>query len=228
MTWEYLGHALSVGCPGAEVWVDIVRGWFLYWVIRRSALQTDSGSNGSARWKRRLRKSNIGRACTRGMAAAVSGTTTLLDKAVTWAIGTEPTDKERMTWTKAPFRSQLRVRYDRSTGQGYNKRRLGISGWHRTLSVICLLATSGKTQATRFDSDSVTLHIDNCASRCITNSVSDFVTAPQKVIGRVKGMGGDKVAVTAIGTLRWTFDDDEGVAHSFLHVSSRLNIGPKN
>ena len=29
-------------------------------------------------------------------------------------------------------------------------------------------------------------------------------------------MGGDKVAVTAIGTLRWTFDDDDGVAHSFL------------
>lgn len=30
----------------------------------------------------------------------------MLDKAVTWAIGNEPTHKERMTWTSASFASQ--------------------------------------------------------------------------------------------------------------------------
>jgi hypothetical protein len=29
-------------------------------------------------------------------------------------------------------------------------------------------------------------------------------------------MGGDKVAVKAVGTIRWTFDDDDGVSHAFL------------
>ena len=73
-----------------------------------------------------------------------------------------------------------------------------------------------KTEATRFDSDSVTIHVDNCASRCIVNSLADFVTPPQKVIGRVKGMGSDKVAVTAVETIRWTFDNNDGRSHAFL------------
>ena len=42
------------------------------------------------------------------------------------------------------------------------------------------------------------------------------MSAPQKVIGWVKGMGGDRVAVSAVGTIRWTFDDDAGVSHALL------------
>jgi hypothetical protein len=104
------------------------------------------------------------------------------------------------------------------SGQGFNKRKLGTSTWFRTAATVCLIAsTAGQTQqTTRFDSDSVTIHVDNCASRCITNSLQDFVKPPQKVIGRVKGMGGDKVAVTAVGTVRWRIDDEEGISHSFL------------
>ncbi len=139
-----------------------------------------------------------------------------LDNLVVWAIGNEPTDKERLTWTHARFRNQRRVRKGMSSGQGYNKRKVGTSEWFQTAAVVCLLATSGQAKSTRFDSDSVTIHVDNCASRCITNSISDFVKAPQKVIGRVKGMGGDKVAVAAVGTIRWTFDDDDGLSHTFL------------
>ena len=78
------------------------------------------------------------------------------------------------------------------------------------------MTTTGRAEASRFDSDSVIIHVDNCASRCITNSMADFVKPPQKVIGRVKGMGGDKVAVAAVGTIRWTFDDDDGISHAFL------------
>ena len=29
-------------------------------------------------------------------------------------------------------------------------------------------------------------------------------------------MGGDNVAVKAVGTIRWTFDDDDEVSHAFL------------
>lgn len=83
-------------------------------------------------------------------------------------------------------------------------------------SIICMIAKSGNVAAARFDSDSVVLHVDNCASRCITNDLTDFVKPPRQVVGRVKGMGSDKVAVHAVGTIRWSVDDDEGMAHSFL------------
>ena len=197
------------------MWVDVVRGWCIYWAINSSADLKGSFRNESMKWKKRQRKGYLGISADQ-IATIMNRATMQLDRAVTWAIGSEPTDKERMTWTKAPFKYQRRVRHDRSTGQGYNKRKMGTSEWHRTSAIICLLAAAGTTQATRFDSDSVILHVDNCASRCITHSIDDFVTAPQKVIGRVKGMGGDKVAVSAIGTIRWTFDDDNGVSHAFL------------
>ncbi len=38
----------------------------------------------------------------------------------------------------------------------------------------------------------------------------------QKVIGQVKWLGGNNVAVTAVGTIRWTFDDDNRGSHLFL------------
>ena len=139
-----------------------------------------------------------------------------IDDVVTWTIGNEPTHKERLTWTSPKFACQRRVRQGRSSGQGYNKRRIGTSDWFRKVSIVCLLAKSGNATTTRFDSDSVIIHVDNCASRCITNALSDFVKAPQQVVGRVKGMGGDKVAVRAVGTIRWTVDDDDGVPHSFV------------
>ncbi len=40
--------------------------------------------------------------------------------------------------------------------------------------------------------------------------------APQQVVGRVKGMGGDKVAVRAVETIRWTVDNDDGDPHLFV------------
>jgi Reverse transcriptase (RNA-dependent DNA polymerase)/GAG-pre-integrase domain len=218
MTWEYLGQALALYLKGAEVWVDIARGCCMFWLIVRLNDPTDRGDsyrNESSKWKRRHKTNRYTKMCNR-LSVLGSNLLSQIDRAVTWAIGDEPTHKERLTWTSPRFRCQQRVRRDRSTGQGYNKRRMGTSEWYRTAAVISLMVTSGQAKSTRFDSDSVLLHVDNCASRCITNSISDFVKAPQKVIGRVKGMGGDKVAVEAVGTIRWTFDDDDGVPHAFL------------
>lgn len=140
-----------------------------------------------------------------------------LNKTITWILGDKPTKKEQLTWTSPRFRVQERVRKGMLSGQGFNKRKLGTSAWFRTAATVCLIAgTAGHTQAISFDSDSVNIHVDNCASRCITNSLQDFVKPPQKVIGRVKGMGGDKVAVTAVGTIKWRVDDEDGMSHSFV------------
>ena len=69
--------------------------------------------------------------------------------------------------------------------------------------------------APAFDSDSVVLHVDNCSSRCLTNNISDIDKPPVMVRGNVKGLGGQRVAVKGVGTISWTFDDDNGRAHNF-------------
>ena len=140
----------------------------------------------------------------------------LLDAAVTWAVGDEPTHKEQITWTSSTFKCQRRVRKGTLSGRGFCKRMLGTTDWFQTAAVICLMSTSGHAKDTCFDSDSVQIHVDYCRLRCITNLISDFVTTPQKVIGGVKGMGGNKVAVSAVGTIRWTFNDDSGTSHALL------------
>jgi hypothetical protein len=147
------------------------------------------------------------------MSKSIDSMANATGKTILRLVGQAPNWKERLTWTN----KHRRVRYDKSRGQGYNKRHLRTSEWFKTAAIICLVARTGHASAQhKFDSDSVTIHIDNCASRCISNSISDFVKPPQKVIGRVKGMGGDNVAVKGVGTLRWTFDDENGLSHIFL------------
>lgn len=106
-----------------------------------------------------------------------------------------------------------------SRGKGTNKLTIQTRKWLQTGTIVCLLSTaSAKSnhRKTTFNSDSVTIHVDNCASRCITNNRSDFIKAPKRVIGRVKGMGSNNVAVQGIGTIQWFIDDDNGRKHKFL------------
>ena len=216
LTWKYLEQALTLCIPCLVTWVDIVRGWILLWLIVESGHRDSSRQEiKTAKWKSRNRNSLVFRICG-VFGRKIEAATNLLDRAVAWLIGDEPTLKEKLTWTRPRFSIQTRVRKGMSSGQGYNKRNIGTSAWFKTAAAICLVATMSKAEATRFDSDSVVIHVDNCASRCITNSLTDFVRPPQKVIGRVKGMGGDKVAVAAVGTIRWTFDDDDGMSHAFV------------
>ena len=90
-----------------------------------------------------------------------------------------------------------------------------------------IVAHDGRDHLPRGDhrpTDSYVIHVNNCASRCITHSLSDFVRPPQKVVRRVKEMGGNKVAVSAVEIIRWTFDDDEGMTHAFLILRSLFLI----
>ena len=215
-TWEYLALLITLCAPCAAAWIEVVHGSFQLWLIVECGRRHDSKQEvKAAKWKRRHRKGPVAR-LEDSLGRFLDTAITYLDRLVTWAVGNEPTTKERLTWTAAGFRNQRRVRKGLSSGQGYNKRSIGTSSWHRTAAIICLVATTGRAEMARFDSDSYVIHVDNCASRCITHSLSDFVRPPQKVVGRVKGMGGDKVAVSAVGTIRWTFDDDDGMTHAFL------------
>ncbi|CAB9523869.1 hypothetical protein SEMRO_1466_G275010.1 [Seminavis robusta] len=66
-----------------------------------------------------------------------------------------------------------------------------------------------------YDSDSFVIAVDNCSSRCITNSMMDFVGTPERINVRVKGIGGDGAA-TYRGTVRWIIQDDSGATHTWL------------
>ena len=73
---------------------------------------------------------------------------------------------------------------------------------------------TGSSSDHTYDAGSYLIAIDNCSSRCITNSLTDFVAPPQATDIRVKGVGGYSAA-TYVGTVRWSIEDDEGKIHHF-------------
>ncbi len=75
-----------------------------------------------------------------------------------------------------------------------------------------------------YDTDSFMIAVDNCCSRCITNSLDDFVDTPKKTKVKVRGIGGD-VSATMIGTVKWNIEDDNGVVHAFTIPNTYYNSG---
>jgi hypothetical protein len=73
-----------------------------------------------------------------------------------------------------------------------------------------------------FDSDSFLIAVDNCCSKCITNSMSDFIEPPERVNIRVRGIGGN-VTATLIGTVQWSIEDDNGKIHTWTIKGTYYN-----
>ena len=92
------------------------------------------------------------------------------------------------------------------------------------LTFLCAFSTTLQATWKRFrppnkdhsyDTDSFLIGIDNHASYCMTNSLSDFVDEPTKYKKRVRGISGYLAAVK-VGTARWKIEDDKGETHTFL------------
>ena len=86
------------------------------------------------------------------------------------------------------------------------------------------LKARATTKDLGYDTDSFLIAVDNCCSKCITNSMSDFVGEPKKIDKQVRGIGGD-VQVTYVGTVRWSIEDDDGMVHSFTIPETYYNRG---
>lgn len=84
-----------------------------------------------------------------------------------------------------------------------NARGTQLQHWHQNssrmprLAAMCMksatemhAAGNDQPRSMRPDTDSFRIGIDNHASRCITNSISDCVDVPRRVRGRVKGLVG--------------------------------------
>jgi hypothetical protein len=85
----------------------------------------------------------------------------------------------------------------------------------RYILITCMVA-SKIARATAFDLDSKQIAIDNCSSRCLTNSRHDFLPGTVKKCNvAVLGIGG-KVKCNVKGTVSWTVEDDQGRAHDIV------------
>jgi hypothetical protein len=135
------------------------------------------------------------------------------------------------------FVSQLGPRRSqRSPGANYRdfspgrERRLGRSTnrWLakslRLITITCLAGTLfGQTAG--FDSDAKELAINNCSTRCLTNSARDFVLGTVRRCNiAVLGVGGTERCTTK-GTARWPVEDDQGRKHDFLMPNTPLCPG---
>ena len=90
-------------------------------------------------------------------------------------------------------------------------------------SIFCSLqASTTAVNDHRYDSDSFLIAVDNCSSRCITNSLQDYVQPPEKVNVRVKGIGGS-VTATYKGTVKWSAEDEDGRVHTWYIPDTYYN-----
>ena len=73
----------------------------------------------------------------------------------------------------------------------------------------------GKTA--RFDTDSVPIRVDNCASRCLSSNIDDFIDAPRKIHHRVvKGIGSNRIRDIYEATMQLRIEDDQGIEHDII------------
>jgi hypothetical protein len=67
-----------------------------------------------------------------------------------------------------------------------------------------------------YDTDSFPIMLDNRASKCLTNVLADFIDTPKPTNVWIKGISGTRVPATYIGTVKWTFEDDDGRCHDLI------------
>jgi bacterioferritin-associated ferredoxin len=88
------------------------------------------------------------------------------------------------------------------------------------LAIMTVMAMDVRTavaseRITKFDTDSDTIGVDNRCSGCISHVKEDFVGPLRKSNKVVKGFAGTRVTKVKTGTLRWSWEDDQGRKHTF-------------
>ena len=71
------------------------------------------------------------------------------------------------------------------------------------------------TEGGPFDTDSIEIGIDSRASGCISHVRRDFPGALTECKRAIKGFGGTRHFNVWTGTLKWSWEDDEGKQHTF-------------
>ena len=86
------------------------------------------------------------------------------------------------------------------------------------MSILAMSASvpgnSGNMKPT-FDTDSFDISIDTGASFCLSHVIGDFVGPVKPIKRSLQGIG-TQMTNLSMGTLKWTFDDDDGRSHTFI------------
>jgi hypothetical protein len=115
-------------------------------------------------------------------------------------------------WHKPCYRSNFNRR-TRSSSSRSNHRFRKLKPYRGNY---CLTAATMGTSSrySKFDTDSKPIRIDNCASYCISNDISDFIDPPRATRKRIKGIC-RTLSDLKQGTIRWRIEDDYGKTHVF-------------
>ena len=114
-----------------------------------------------------------------------------------------------------PFNLLIYI-YERNKQTSFKpKRRSRIRGGPKRRRILChsvavYASTIKAHRIVPFDTDSYTIGIDNRASGCFSHVSTDFVGPLRDSNRIVKGFGGSKTSSVKIGTLKWTWLDDQG------------------
>jgi hypothetical protein len=112
----------------------------------------------------------------------------------------------RWTWTKLLVLATVAQSHSAAFASGLSTTQTPQSHRHRRFAA--------------FDTDSVTLRVDNCCTACITNSLTDVIGTPEPIAARIEGFTGGEALVTARCTIKWKIEDDHGRIHSILLPNS--------
>ena len=80
-----------------------------------------------------------------------------------------------------------------------------------------------RTKKTRFYTDSFSIGVDTCSSRCMNNNISHFETyVPNNLNneGRIKIANGGNMDVKGGRIVIWKLEDDEGIVHKKWKLSA--------
>ena len=85
-----------------------------------------------------------------------------------------------------------------------------------TVTALAMQAQQHGERTVQFDTDSAPVGVDNRCTGCISHVAEDFVGPLQECQRTIKGFGGTRTTNVQIGTLRWQWQDDQGMTHTFL------------
>ena len=114
------------------------------------------------------------------------------------------------------------VRNTKETSNRHRRVTTAINRHQRAAKLVALSVLAMQASATisterevRFDTDSHDIGIDNRCSACISHVESDFEGPLRKCDRIVKGFGGSRTRNVKVGTLKWSWEDDQGVTTTF-------------
>ena len=109
--------------------------------------------------------------------------------------------------------NRKRPKLRKKSNRGSNRKQHKITAF--TVLAMQASSTIGE-RVTQFDTDSVPIGIDNRCSACISHKAEDFIGELKDTTKTIKGFAGSRTTNVKVGTLSWTWDDDNGIPHKFI------------